>query len=272
MITLILLGAGTVGYHCLNVLSGAVIARLVKRIVICDCATIHPKNAITCRGYRGHLKEPKCNCLAALAIEWFPTSRPRISPMHCRVEALRWDQVLAPIRTCDEQFTIVLAGLDNWDSRLVAMEDLRRYVWSREGRSRGTAFVQIGLDRGQASIAVFGTGYEDPCPACGKQVLPGSEPCVLFTGAGRLLRGSLRREARAAAGQFCQIVEHLAQPTHCATWLNRKANLVIGGPEGTKALFTRRVDWQSGCFGPHSAAGPIRWGSASCHTVVGEQV
>jgi tRNA A37 threonylcarbamoyladenosine dehydratase len=43
-ITAVVLGAGTVGYHCLEALSRSALARLVKQVTICDHAAIRRQN------------------------------------------------------------------------------------------------------------------------------------------------------------------------------------------------------------------------------------
>jgi hypothetical protein len=223
--------------------------------------TTPPSGDRMCPQYRDHIGKHKCNCLARLAVEWFSPSRPRFSTMDCRVEALRWGRILDPTPLGEGRYVVVLAGLDNWGSRVLAMEDVRRHFSSQEASGHKTAFIQIGLDRGQASIAVFGIGYDDPCPACGKQSLPEPEPCVYLGENGRLLRGNLRQEAQAAARQFCKIVEDLAEPSGQSTWLNRKANLTVDLSSGRGELITRPTEHQPDCLGPHSNVGPIRWTS-----------
>ncbi len=262
-IVLILLGAGTVGYRCLEAVAESPVGRLVKRLIICDHAGIRQANATTCPLYAAHVGEAKCNRLSALALDWFGDSRPRITTQPCRVESLKWDSLLSPSGDGGRRCEIVLVGLDDWGSRLVACEDIRAHAASRA--AAGPTLVQIGLDRGQASIAVFGSAYADPCPACGKRTLPVSEPCVVLAERGGLLRGDLRNEAVAAARQFSMIAEDLASPQ--PRWLNRKANLVIRADRCD--VFSRPAERQGTCFGPHAPVGPIRWASHPVNAVEG---
>jgi hypothetical protein len=258
-VVLVLLGAGTVCYHLLTQMARSPIARLVKHIVICDRAAIREENAITCPLYVGHVHEPKCNRLAALAVERFAEARPRISAMRRSVEELSWEQVLAQGPARRERIILVLAGLDNWQSRLAAMEDLRHHALTHAGHRDSFVFVQVGLDRDQASIAVLGVGYDDPCPACGKQVLPGPEPCVLLSRDQRLVRGNLRGEAHAAGRCVRGIVDDMVLSRRWPAWLNTKTNLVADAPGRTFRQFTRPCRREVECFGPHTAAGPLRW-------------
>jgi hypothetical protein len=258
-VLLVLLGAGTVNYHLLAQMARSPVARLVRHIIICDQATIRAENSITCPLYFGHEHEPKCNRLAALAMERFAEARPRISAIHRRVEELPWDQMLARPGTCCERVVLVLTGLDDWQSRLAAMEDLRHDAMAHADSHDSFVFIQVGLDQHQASIAVLGVSYGDPCPACGKQVLPGPQPCVARLQNHRLLRGNLRCEARAAGRCVRRIVDDLVLSRQWAAWLNTKTNLVADPGGRTFRQFTRPCQHQAECFGPHSAAGPLRW-------------
>jgi len=258
-VTLILLGAGTVGYHLLAQIAHSPLARLVKHIVICDPAAIREENAITCPLYRGHVREPKCNRLAALAVRRFADARPRISTIRRCVEELSWDRVLAPEEPGRDRVAIILVGLDNWDARLAAMEDLRQHATAHQDGHDSLVFIQVGLDRGQASIAVLGVDYDDPCPACGKQVLPEPQPCVLFSPDHRLLRGNLRCEAHAAGRYVRRIAEDMVLPHRRSVWLNTKTNLVADSGGRAFRQFTRPCRSQVECFGPHHPGGPLRW-------------
>lgn len=259
-IMLVLLGAGTANYHILAQLAhSSQLARLIRHIVICDRATIRVENAITCPLYRGHVHEPKCSRLGALAVRRFGVAKPLISTIHRRVEEVSWDDVLAPGSVRHRRMIFVLIGLDNWQSRLTAMEDLRRHTVTHPDHRDTLVFIQVGLDLSQASIAVLGASYDDPCPACGKHGLPEPQPCVARTQERRLLRGNLRCEARAAGRCVRRIVEDLALRTPRSTWLNTKTNLVADPGARIFRQFTRSCQYQVQCLGPHNSAGPLRW-------------
>lgn len=157
---------------------------------------------------------------------------------------------------------IALIGLDDWDSRLCAIEDLRRVASEAPAGARlaGALAIQVGLERGQAQVSVFGPLWDDPCPACGLSVLPRKEPCVALDGEGRLLRGDLQREARAAALLVREIVaDCLTAGTISPQWVNTKTNLwAAEGAEDFQRL-THRGRRCPSCLGPHSPNTPLRW-------------
>ena len=209
-----------------------------------DC--IEAKNALTCPEYRGFEGSPKAEAFALLTHRQCGV-RPR--PVTARVETVDWSQLVTP-----ELLTVVVAGLDVWESRLELCQRLR------DLEAGDTVLVSIGLDRGLASVAVLGCDYAHPCEACGLPALGGPEPCAAHDADGRLVRGSLRAEAQAAAELVLDIARLAggavrpagAPASHLQRlWLNTRTVLVLEGGGSRARRYTRRIDAVDGCFGPH---------------------
>lgn len=253
---LLVAGCGTVGLACTSELAKTDSAPGIASLTLVDRCDIREPNAITCPPYAGHVGRPKSQRLAELASEWLPRSAP-IRWLRASVETMPWPQLLASLG--DGAPLIAVAGLDDWDSRVTLVADLRR---AAAEATMHAAIIQCGLDRGQAQVAVFSADWSDPCPACGLNVLPEPDACVAYDAAGQLLRGDLQREARAAAQLVAEIVADLLRPSAAGRgWTNTKTNLTAeaGGANGFRR-FTHTARRQPGCLGPHSPVGPLRWG------------
>jgi len=256
---LVTVGAGTVGYWVTLALARSRTRRTLAAVVICDRAAIRARNAITCPAYAGRVGQAKADRLAELVRDEVapPT---RVGPLVDEAENIDWPGILGGPRAGAGHRTVVLVGLDRWQSRLIVAEDLRRAAGDSGSQA---VLVQAGLDRGQASVGVFGCELADPCPACGLPALPQPEPCVVLGADGRLVRGDLHPEA-AAVGRFVrQVVEDLlADPASGRDWISTKSNLVAPPrPGGEYRRFTRTCRVVPGCLGPHAAA-PIAWDAA----------
>jgi len=249
-------GCGTVGYWMVSELAKCDTCTLPERLFLFDSARIRKDNSITCPEYVGHAGQLKCRRLAELVNTWL-SGRIDVVPFYTRVEQIQWNSV---IRIGQVAHTIVLVGLDSWPSRMAVAEDLRHLVAKT---SMDILAIQVGLDRGQASIAVYGCQFNDPCPACGLLCLPGGEPCVAWTVDNKLLRGNLHSEAKAAAGIVHSILTDLCRPDGKQSWLNTKINLVMSSLSGKGYLqFARPCSMATDCLGPHTAKTPIRWDMA----------
>lgn len=253
--TLVLAGCGTVGYWACRAIARSPLAASLARSVFVDCSRIRPVNAVTCPAYAAHAGRPKCERLAELAAEWSAGATAdgsRVLPR--RVETLDWDDLL---ESPWKHKAVVVAGLDAWEARLILAEDARRFTFRHPSN---VILIQCGLDRDKAAVAVFGSRFEDPCPAEGMSVLPGREACVAYDPRGRLLRGDLRREAGAAARLVVAIIRsHLRSDGTGSAWVNTKTNLVRR--DGNRFERTTRACRRAeGCFGPHGAESlPLRW-------------
>jgi len=171
---------------------------------------------------------------------------------------LRWSEILEDEQARGVHRVVVVAGLDNWESRLSLCEDLRH----ADGFAReGMLLIQVGLDREQSAIAVLGNRFADPCPACGLSVLPSPEPCVAWNNDGELVRGNLQCEAKEAAGFVRRVVRDMLGPARRRMlWLNTKTNLfqARAGADAYRRV-TRRCRMQEGCPGPHTNTPPLKW-------------
>lgn len=250
---LLVCGCGTASYWVIDILGHRGLLSGLAHVALCDRAEIREQNAVTCPLYT-EVGRPKCDRLAELIRPWLP-GETAVETIHGNVEQIPWESHFPAADGACEQETIVLVGLDRWASRLAVAEDLRRHC----GCGR-TAMIQVGLDRGQAGVAVFGCRFADPCPACGLGTLPESEPCVVLGANNQLLRGNLHSEAAAAADVVRQVVADILAG-RAGGWVNTKTNLVAAQPPGGGRYrrFTRRRRRVAGCLGPHSPATPIRW-------------
>jgi hypothetical protein len=248
--TLVACGCGTANYWIVRLLVRSVLAKSLARVVLCDRGRIRKNNAITCPSYM-EIDRPKSEMLEELARRWLG-GKAVVEAIHGTVEQLQWDDIL-PLGAAPGHRTVVL---DGWPSRLAVTEDLRCRSASLLA---DVVMVQVGLDRGQASVAVFGCRFEDPCPACGLRTLPESEPCVVLTAGNKTLRGNLHREAQAAARLVRKILsDHLGGRS--AGWINTKTNLVTAGLDGERyCRFTRSCRQVAGCLGPHAPTMSLRW-------------
>lgn len=243
-------GCGTASYAVARALAEA--EKPPQSITFIDKAVIRENNAITCQLYAGRTGEPKADRLAGLMRQWLPGTGVR-SIVDC-VENAAWWEILQEDAADPDAMPLAVIGLDDWDSRMTVIEDLRQLATILP-RSPRIPAVQVALERDQAQVCVFGSDWADPCPACGLLSLPAPQPCVLFDGSGQLVRGNLRREADAAAGLAVRIVSHLVKRVgqNANRWLNTKTNLIAtpGGLEFRTA--TRSTTRMAGCIGPHVA-------------------
>lgn len=250
---MVLSGNGTVGYWTAKRLAGSRLRGRLSRIVLVDSDRIEPRNGLTCPEYRGHEGRPKSERLAELLCgPWSRGRLPETAAVARDVEDVNW-QALIPVRGSDEvDAAVVIAGLDDWNSRLNLCAALRAGARSRVP----TMLVQIGIDRDQAAAACLTDEPDAPCPACGMSYLPEKQPCVILRN-GRSLRGDLHAESRAAA----RLAERMcaAFAAGSVEWLNTKSNLYR--KRGTRRFrrLTRPCRAVRGCWGPHGGDPPLGW-------------
>jgi hypothetical protein len=251
---LVVLGCGTVGYAVVRELGAGAAMEGLGRLILCDAAAIRPHNALTCPEYEGHVGEAKCDRLAELARDWLPGVA--VETIHGRVQQIVWEDTLDEAHDGLIGRTFVVAGLDCWTSRMIVAEDLRHHV-ARTGAD--VVHLQVGLDRDACQVCVYGTGWGDPCPACGIGALPATEPCIAYAGEG-LLRGDLRLEAGTAGRLVRRIIrDELGSPAARGYWINTKTNLRADPPGGKRYVpLTRAARARPGCRGPHGPETPMR--------------
>jgi hypothetical protein len=263
-LSLYVLGAGTAGFWVARTFARAPVGRHTAHVTIVDRARIREANAVTCPDYAGHVGRFKAERLAELTRAWFPRRTRTVRSLVSEVEAISWGDLLGSDGITESTTAVAVVGLDNWSSRVNVCEDLR--LARDERRAREMHLIQIGLDRDQAAVAVFGSRWADPCPACGLRVLPESTPCYLVSREGTLVRGTLHEEAQAAAHLAARIARRTLAGNRI--WVNTKTNLwkkprrwplrmLPGRRFGRFTRDTARVD---GCRGPHGPATPLRWG------------
>jgi len=252
--SLVAAGCGTVNLASMKALARADVAAAFDTVGLIDPAVIRDVNAHTCPEYAGYTGKYKVARLAELLREW--CGRWNVTLFAEDVEDVDWKRLLRQPEAESEspRPTIVLIGLDDWQSRLHVIEDLRHAAPG----SPDVVPVQIAVERDQAQVTVFGNRWLDACPACGLLELPASEPCALFSSEGRLVRGDLQREALQAAELVAEIVAELLAPGRLGVWVGTKTNL-HATPGGRR--FTRHVRQRThvdGCLGPHGTATPMR--------------
>lgn len=251
---LLVLGAGTVGCAgAMDLARSAAGARLAG-VTVCDPARVRAASAVTCPPYAGYIGMYKCERLADLLRE---AAAAPVRALARGVEDLPWAEVVPAEDAARGIRTVALAGLDRWTSRLIVAEDVRRHA---AATGADILHVQVGLDRDRAQVGVLGSRWDDPCPACGLASLPGPEPCVAFGEGGRLVRGNLWREMRAAARLVRRIVaEELGLAPARRRWINMKVSLTARRPRGRRfAAFVRPCRRVPGCVGPHEPRTPLR--------------
>ena len=244
-------GCGTVGYWTTLILAHNLAAASMDSLTLIDRDHISEANAITCPQYSGHVGWAKTARLGEIARPLLG-SKTRVRAFCKDVQCLDWSEIVGNAR---QGMRVAIIGLDDWQARLTVIEGLR--VVASEGG--GDALViQVGLDKDQAGVCVFGCEWNDPCPACGLPTLPANEPCVVQDPERRLLRGNLQREAQAAAALVCQIIAEHCNAAGSSPWTNTKTNLIAVRPGVTEFRHFRRARMRmSSCLGPHSAQGPI---------------
>ena len=253
--SLVAAGCGTVNLACVRALAQAPIAEALDGASLIDPAVIRELNALTCPEYAGHRDQYKVERLAELVRAWRGELPITLSAQD--VEDVDWKGLLEVQveGRAAARLIVVLIGLDNWQSRLNVIEDLR-HTGSAE-----VLPIQVSVERDQAQVAVFGNRWADACPACPMAFVPPSETCTLFSPEGELVRGDLQREARAAAELVTRIVtDQLAANGTASSWVATKTNLHAERPGSRRFnLYTRTRIHMDNCNGPHSAATPIRW-------------
>jgi hypothetical protein len=254
--SLVVAGCGTVSLASMRALARAGALGAFDTVGLIDPAVIRDVNAHTCPEYAGHRGKYKVARLAELMREW--CGELNVTLFAEDVEDVDWKGLVKrPEGKSDPaRPVVVLIGLDDWQSRMHVIEDLRHAAPGRPD----VAPVQVGVERDQAQVTVFGNRWLDACPACGLLELPASEPCTVFSSEGQLVRGDLQREALSAAELVAEIVVGLlAAGESACSWVGTKTNLHAISPGSRQ--FTRhmrrrmRVD---GCLGPHSTATPMR--------------
>jgi hypothetical protein len=253
MMHLIVMGCGTVGYSILSAFLLAPLAQKLSRVTLIDQGHVRPHNAITCPGYTDFNGLSKPAALLGVCADRLP---PNLDvDLYCRsVEDLDWTTLLNRCSSAgrDDGPVLVVMGLDDWQSRLCVIEALRG------AQTRVTAritAVQVGLDRGEAQVSIFGNRWEDPCPACGLSVLPSSEPCVVNAGDG-LVRGDLKAEARVATGEVMRLAA-LVLADEEDLWVNTKINLVSANAAMQFVRYRRARHSMNRCVGPHASETPL---------------
>ena len=251
-------GCGTASYAVVRRLARSAPAKSLAGATFIDQASIRDNNIVTCKLYAGHVGRPKSVRLAELMND-------RLGGGACvkaevaSVESMDWHRAISSADGTNGQndaVPIVVIALDDWASRLCVIEDLRTVA---SDFAAGIISIQVGLDSGQAQVSVFGSAWNNVCPACGLLALPQKEACVLYTEKGNLLRGDLQREADAAALLVAEVIaDHLTGPP-ARDWANTKTNLTVDGLDGSHIRITRKRYHVPGCLGPHSAVVPVRW-------------
>ena len=314
---LLTFGCGTAGLACVRALAVSPMAASLASATLIDKSLIRDRNSITCAEYAGHEARPKNERLRELTEAWTGGRVPVLS-VQGSVEAFDWQSAVRRTRglgrdgqpkvsegIADDflgyfagETIIALIGLDDWDSRLTVVRDLRR---AASAAPPSFLAIQVGLERDEAQVSVFGPRWDDPCPACGLFLLPTKEPCVLWRADGTLVRGDLQREAHAAAALVCDVVaDHLleqsadgrkqspgktqGEPTDSSAacpncrlpaascrlplptgpapsrWTNAKTNLLAISPGSAEFRRVTRVRTRmAGCLGAHEAPCPHRW-------------
>jgi len=202
-------------------------------------------NAFTCPEYRDQAGRPKAEAAADLVRRWSSRRVPTAAVVS-DLEDVDWRVVVRAVPA--GQLLAVVAGIDDYDSRLNLVRGLRA---ANAGRDAELLHVQIGLDRDAAVVSVFSDCWDDPCPACNLPYLPGPEPCLVLDRRGVPSRGSLQAEGRAAAETTVQIIaDSLAG--RLADWLNRKVVLAFDrdGRPGYRRHVRRRRR-MADCLGAH---------------------
>ena len=249
--TLVIVGCGTVGYWAARNLCRSPLASALGRAVMVDHDEVSDTNAYSCPNYRGRSGLLKPHVLGRLMAGPWGLAHVELLPLCHEVERVDWAQLIDQA----DGLVCVLMGLDNWDARVRAVRDVRNALVDRPDADVLT--IMCAVDRSLAQVSVFGMGFGDLCPACGLASLPHPEPCILFNAQGELVRGNLRREARAAAQLASEIIaSHLADGG--SQWTNTKSNLTLAPHSGQVIhRMTRQRTRSKPCFGAHEA--PINW-------------
>jgi hypothetical protein len=250
---LMLAGCGTVGLAGARALLCSEEIPLPASLVLVDCDKVQHHNALTCPEYAQFVGQPKVDALASLIGRRF--ARGLRSNTFCgTVEDFDWLSALQSVG--DGELAAILAGLDDFQSRLCLTEDLRQTASRVE---REILHVQVGLGRGQAVVCTYGNHWDDPCPACFLPRLPRPEPCVVFSQAGELVRGDLQHEVDVAARHTVALVAE-ALGEDAPRVANRKT--VFTAKEPASPTFDQKT-WprrrRAGCQGPHCATPPVHW-------------
>jgi hypothetical protein len=248
---LVFAGAGTVGHACANALCRSPLAAGLNTATALDHDCVEPRNLVSCPGYEPFVGWHKARALMRLMGHNLPPgARPRLRAVPRRVEDVDWSELLPA--DCP---SAVVMGLDSWSARLRTLEGIR----SANDDGRPAITVSGGIDRARAAVTVYGSGWDDACPACGLASLPDSEPCILLSRQGTLVRGDLRQEAAAVAERIIAILADMLAGR--GDWIDAKVNLDINDSGVTESRVRRCRS--ADCLGPHSANGPLRWDAAA---------
>ncbi|GIW89855.1 MAG: hypothetical protein KatS3mg109_0287 [Pirellulaceae bacterium] len=261
---IVVAGCGTVGLAVARAIAQGQSVLRCRKMTFIDGDVIRPHNAITCPEYTNRQGEPKALTLAELVRHWSGRSID-CQALCCRVEDVDWLEIAGSANR--SALPVVVMALDDWSSRLALVHDVRSFVQrvrndDRAGRDESDWLVpvlQVSVERHQAQVSVFGSSWDDPCPACGLGNLPVTEPCVVFDTEGRSIRGTLHEEAKAAARLVMDLLCVLCSGQLAAHSVNVKCNLwaetsSVGGFARVCRAKTRVVT----CLGPHHPAGPQR--------------
>jgi hypothetical protein len=250
-----ILGAGVVNHHISEALfSNELVASSVLGIDVFDAKLVRPSPVLPF-WLRGYGSRPKAVCLGdrISAILGRPIPGKAYRQF---VENVDWQHLWTFNAGGKPDFIFVLMGLDCWPSRVSAMSDIRQ-AGSRVDSE--ILVIQAAVDKEQAQVSVFGNSLsDDPCAACGLLSLPASEPCLVLRECGRLLRGTLRSEASAAAAQVLTVIIDCLTTGNSTRWRNTKINLTACPGAGRYETTVRKRTRVPGCWGPHTADAPMR--------------
>jgi len=269
--TMHVLGCGTAAYWLVMMLVDLIRSSLpsgtgdldrLRRITFTDVARVRQHNRITCPGYRRSLwGQLKCIALAGLIRARLPASV-ILESYPIAVEELDWARLLPAQDLRRGEDTVIAILLDNWDSRLVALQDVRQRVAEVcPEAAEHVLMVTVGLDKGAAQVCTFTADRRDHCPLCWLPSLPMPEPCAVFDAQKRLLRGNLHRESQAAAKLVLQMIgDHRRRSERPSPWPNTNSHVLLPSAEAPGgSVETRPGRRMPGCAGPHSASVPVRW-------------
>ena len=247
---LVMAGAGTANLAAARALFRAPFGLWPSEVLVIECGSIEKHNAITCREYApcvGRRKGPVCVDL----IRGWTGGRVRTGLFDGLVEDMDWEPWL--LSGEPGELLVASAGLDDFQSRLCLVQDLRGLAAEHRGE---VIHLQIGLARNMGVVSTFGNRLEDPCPACFLPQLPAREPCAVFGEDGSLVRGDLQREARACADVAVRVIRGCLRG-RVDRWINRKTSLTASDTGFRRN--TRRRQRMPGCYGAHHPTTPIRW-------------
>jgi hypothetical protein len=245
-----LAGTGTAGLAAARALFRAPFELWPREVLLIDCGSVEEHNAMTCPEYARYFGWLKGLAAQDLIRIW---TRGHVGTevFDGHVEEMDWGSWVFSGEP--DELLVSLAGLDDFQSRICLVQDLRALAAERRPK---VIHIQIGLARDMGVVSTFGNRLEDPCPACFLPHLPVREPCVVLGKGGTLVRGDLQREAWACARLAVRIVcECLGG--RIARWVNGKTSFTASVAGFRRKA--RRRQAMPGCYGAHYVTTPIRW-------------